>query len=397
MTSHASVSTSRRYSSLDGLRGAAAMIVVVTHLLICIPSVSDVIWDRGEPAAGTAEFLLFRTPAVVFTLGDQAVMIFFVMSGFVLAVPMLGAQLRSRGTLAYYGRRLVRLYVPVWAALIFAAALAIMIPRGGDGGAWLESHPQPTVSRMLRDGVLLLGTSNLNSPLWSLTWEMWFSLLLPLMILAYRVLRVARWWLPCATLLVIVSAFSRWPALADVLPASWLTVPLMRYLPVFALGILFAAHREQILQWGERLGRFTRNGFAAATAVLLVGVPMIVPIDPGSPLGGIALWASVVAVSSAVVLLALVHPGLSRGLETPAAQWAGKHSFSLYLTHEPIIVSAAVLAGVSGWWPWMAYAPVLIVLSLLVSAGFYRVVEKPSHHLSRTVGRALQGSSTRAV
>lgn len=391
MTSQASVSTTRRYASLDGLRGAAAMIVVVTHLLICIPSVSDVIWDRHEPAVGSAEFLLFRTPAVLFTLGDQAVMIFFVMSGFVLAVPMLGAQLRSRATLAYYGRRLVRLYVPVWAALVFAAALAVAVPRNGDGGAWLASHPQPTLSRMLRDGVLLLGTSNLNSPLWSLTWEMWFSLLLPLMVLAYRTLRVARWWLPCVALLVVISAVSRWSSLADILPASWLTVPLLRYLPVFAIGILLAAHREQILRWGENLSRPARNGLAAGTALLLIGVPMLAPLEPGSSLGAIALWGSVVAVSSAVVLLALVHPTLSRGLESPAAQWAGKHSFSLYLTHEPIIVSAAVLVGVSGWWPWVVFAFLLIVVSLLVSAGFYRVVEKPSHRLSRTVGRALQG------
>lgn len=389
--------SAERYHALDGLRGAAALVVVVTHLLVCIPTVSEVIWDRSEPRPGTLEHALFRTPAVLFTLGDQAVMIFFVLSGFVLAIPMLRMDLASRATLSYYARRLVRLYIPVWAALLFAALLALCVPRdGADGGAWLASHPQPTVALILRDGLLLTGTSNLNSPLWSLTWEMWFSLLLPAMILAYRALRVARWWVPCLALLILMSALSRWPVLIDALPLSWLSVPLLRYLPVFAVGIILAAHREEIATWTMRWPRTALDALAVATGMLLVAVPMTAPLT-AAPAVAMAEWAAVVLTSAGVVLVVLVHPAVGRWLSTGPLRWLGAHSFSLYLTHEPIIVSAAVLMGVSGWMPWLAVAPLLVALSLLTAAAFYRLVEKPSHLMARAAGSAVQGRTALAT
>lgn len=52
---------------------------------------------------------------------EEAVLIFFVLSGFVLALPATLKAVRWR---VYYVKRLVRLYVPVWGSLVVAVVLA---------------------------------------------------------------------------------------------------------------------------------------------------------------------------------------------------------------------------------------------------------------------------------
>lgn len=103
---------------------------------------------------------------------------FFILSGFVLTLPLLRAAQPNWG--AYYPKRIVRIYLPVWASIVFALLMAWALPRAASGGfsSWLNLHDEPP--NVLSDVVLLGGAGQLNSPLWSLQWEMTFSLLLPL-------------------------------------------------------------------------------------------------------------------------------------------------------------------------------------------------------------------------
>ncbi|WP_374113148.1 acyltransferase family protein [Leifsonia shinshuensis] len=167
-----------------------------------------------------------------------------------------------------------------------------------------------------RDLLRVRRTSNLNSPLWSLTWEVWFSLLMPLMFVLIRLTRANR----CSPSLIA--------------PAGW------------------------------------------------------------GPLAAFAYLLSFVGVLT-IVALAFASPA-RRPLEARPVQWVGKRSFSLYLVHEPILVAAALLVGVSGWWPWVPIAVALVPAILLVAALFYRVVEQPSIGLSRRVGRLLAALGARA-
>ena len=70
-------------------------------------------------------------------------------------------------------------------------------------------------------------------------------------------------------------------------------------------------------------------------------------------------------------------------------RWLGKISFSLYLVHEPIVVSMTLLVGPA---PFLLVLILALPASLLVAAAFYRLIEVPALRLSRELGRRMQRS-----
>ena len=84
------------------------------------------------------------------------------------------------------------------------------------------------------------------------------------------------------------------------------------------------------------------------------------------------------------VLVVPVRAGALRGLlRSRTVQYLGLMSFSLYLVHEPVVVSLRLLTQpLSPWW--------LLILAPLVSAPltwlFQRYIEAPSHRLARRTG-----------
>lgn len=379
-----------RYASLDGLRGVASLIVVGYHALLVVPAISAIYVGKAEPQAFTPQWWLFATPLRLLFAGHEAVLVFFVLSGFVLTLPFLVRPPTTRTTLAYYGRRIVRLYLPVWGALLFALALAIAVPRDPAIGGWLGSHHAPTFHDLWHDALLLFGTSNLNSPLWSLTWEVWFSLLMPLMFVLIRLTRASRWWWAAIPLLMALSALARFDGVRAALPASWLTADMLQYLPVFGIGMLLAFRKDSIR---DAAARVTTWWPIVAAALLLAVCPTVIAPTGYGPLQAFAYLLSLAGVTT-IVALAFASP-VRKPLEARPVQWAGVRSFSIYLVHEPIIVAAALLVGASGWWPWIAIAAALVPLILLTAGLFYRVVERPSIALSRRVGRLITAAGAR--
>ncbi|WP_431218185.1 acyltransferase family protein [Leifsonia xyli] len=372
-----------RYASLDGLRGVASLVVIGYHALLVVPAISALYIDKAEASPSSVEWWLFHTPLRLLFAGHEAVLVFFVLSGFVLTLPFLGRPPTVRSTIAYYGRRVVRLYVPVWASIALALALALAVPRNPAMGGWMGTHHDPTLNGLWHDLVLVLGTSNLNSPLWSLTWEVWFSLLMPVMFLLIGWSRAARWWWAAIPLLMLISAVARFDAVRQVLPAAWLTADLLQYLPVFGIGMLLAFNRARI---AEAASRVTVWWPIVAAALLLTVSPTLIAPNGYGPLQAFAYLLSLTGVAT-IVALAFASP-VRRALETRPLQWAGTRSFSIYLVHEPILVAAAILVGADGWW-WLLVAAPLVPVILLVAEVFHRFVERPSITLSRTVGRAL--------
>lgn len=380
------MTSGHRYRSLDGLRGVAALSVVLYHALLVVPAVSVLYIEKADATPLTPEWWLFRTPLRLVMPGHEAVLIFFVLSGFVLTLPLLTHRQSPRSILAYYGRRILRLYVPVWGAVAFALLLAVAVPRDPSvGSSWLATHLPPTLSAVWHDLVLVLGTSNLDSPLWSLTWEVWFSLLLPVMFLLLKVARVHDWWLGGIALLIALSAVSRFPAVLDALPLSWLTGGMLQYLPVFGIGMIVASRRETIARLATRI----RSWWPVIVGALLLMIsPSLVPTGAAYTPASAALAAVSLIGVAGVVFIALEAPA-RRVLETRPVQWAGTRSFSVYLIHEPILVAAALVTGADAWLPWLFVALALLPVILLAAEGFYRVVERPSMLVSQRVGRAI--------
>ncbi|MCZ2822320.1 acyltransferase [Modestobacter sp. VKM Ac-2977] len=369
-----------RLSALDGLRGIAALVVVVHHGLLTWQVLAMQYFVENR-ASGT--WWLTFTPLHLVWAGTEAVMVFFVLSGLVLALPFLERPARRGRWRGYYGQRLVRLYVPAVASLVVAAAIVLAFPRqpGATTSWWFDAHAvEPDVPTLLRDALLLDGSSGVNSVLWSLHYEVLFSLLLPgYLLLVRRLGQRSGWLVPPLLLLVGCGVY------LGSLMLSWL--------PVFGLGVVMAVLRQRLQRLGADIsrGRHARARWlllSAVTVVLLLAEWWTRSLLETAP-AALAL-ARTCGVAGAVLLCftALACPSAGSFLTRRPVQWLGTVSFSLYLVHEPVLVSVSSLVGGSR----TGVAVTLLVgmpLAFLLAVVFHRLVEAPSQRLARVVGVRL--------
>lgn len=155
--------------ALDLIRALAAVYVVVHHVVI------------HSALSGQATY--------PFRFGQEAVMVFFLLSGFLI---FASEQNRvRRGLRGYYLRRLRRIYPPL---LIAMALTAVVVWMNGTLAQRFEV-PELVLNLLslqdmsaLKPGVIVdpfLG----NGPLWSLSYEVFFYLLFPLVVVAWRASR----------------------------------------------------------------------------------------------------------------------------------------------------------------------------------------------------------------
>lgn len=364
-----------RIRSLDGLRGVAAIIVLIHHSLLLFPSLS--LLNASKPAQATPlEWALTHTPLHLVWAGSEAVLVFFVLSGLVLTLPVIRST--KFPWRAYYPGRLVRLYIPVLGSVVIAVVLALLIPRrsGADLSIWLSAHGEPvTFGQSLSDFFLLSGTSQLNGPLWSLQYEVLFSLLLPLYFFLTVWLR--RFWAGLALVAL---------ALTVVGGISGLSAMPLRYMAVFALGVLMAVKLDDLTTLAKRINgsRYSSIVWGALTTIALVGLT-----NAWYPLRiGVLQFPIAVASAALLVTVAAFWARARAILESKTILWIGGISFSLYLTHEPIMVSLGLVLQPANLW----LAPIVgIPLAILVGWAFSIAVEKPSHRLTGWVARRFSG------
>jgi peptidoglycan/LPS O-acetylase OafA/YrhL len=350
-----------RVASLDGLRGVAALVVLVHHALLLTPTFFAAYSGTGSVPREGAWWWTY-TPLHLLWAGDEAVLVFFVLSGLVLALPAM--RWDREGWFAYYVRRFPRLYIPVWGSLVLATVLAWVVTRGTVPGAPLpETAVGPTPRRLVEDAVLLTGPSGLNGPLWSLQLEVIFSLLLPVYVILALVLR--RWLLPITV-----------GALAVTAGGFAIGSPMAAYLPVFAVGVVLA------VEW-ERIGRFVRSIDSRWGTLLLVVAGVLLVNDWLVPT---PLAPSLTVLGAALLVIGFGWlPQALRFGSARVVQHLGRLSFSLYLVHWPVVVSVALVLGSGAS---MALQVALgVLLSLVLAEVFYRLVEGPSHTFAKLLAR----------
>ena len=351
--------------SLDALRGLAALSVVLHHCLLTDPQVSEVVASHKiKPLPGWRGAVVY-TPLHILWNGNSAVLLFFVLSGFVLTRSFLAAPRGPADWTAYYPSRLARLYLPAWASLTFAAICGTVfaVPRKSHASSWVMNHFGSTnFGEIAHDSVLVLGIRRLDTPLWSLQWEVIFSLLLPLSVAFVRH-RQGLWW---------------WKLAAMGLLASLAPPHGLEFAPLFGVGALLANAPRGRVQSTNSTSRWTMLLLLGAAAynvewtwrveptvahlVRTIGCALIVWVFVGSPLGE------------------------KFGRPSPL-QWLGSRSFSLYLFHEPLVVALAVLIGPHHVFVTSALA---LPLALLVAEAGYRIGEAPSHRLSRNLRHRIE-------
>ncbi|MDZ4044148.1 MAG: acyltransferase [Rhodoglobus sp.] len=372
-----------RFASLDGLRGVAALVVLFHHVAFVVPEFAETYLSQDLAGPDSLAWWFAYTPLKVLTAGPEAVVVFFLLSGFVLALEPLRKP--EFDWLAYFPRRIVRLYVPIVASVLLAVVLVLLVPRdparASSGWVALLADPSLRPLAIIGEATVLFHPPlfPLNGPLWSLVWEVWFSLLLPLAVALVVLVRRA-WWV-----VALLSFGLSWAGFA----LEW---GALLYLPMFMVGVAMARGLDDLRRaaaWisGLRFGSVVWGMLVLVSLLLIVSswmyrgaglidTSLAAAISPEKLVGGTLL-----------LFCCAFAPGAVRALTGRPVAWLGKVSFSLYLVHVPVLLAIAFAVGADQrWWTVVLAVPA----ALLVAWGFARVVEVPAHRLSRRVGTLVR-------
>ncbi len=354
-----------RYTELDALRGVAALTVIFHHFRL--------MWYGYGGGSQWWQKLIS-----LFTAGHEAVMLFFLLSGFVLSVPLL----RGKGQAypVYLTRRVLRIYGPYFFALVLALAGAAIWHGPLARGAWANmTWSQPVRPRLVLAHVLMIGnydSQQYNTAFWSLVVEMRVSIVFPLL---FWVVDRARAWVALAGALLGTLATA---IVIHHHPGWQRTLSTLEYAMIFVCGIMLAKHIERVNAWYRGLPSLARMALVP-TAVLLYTWGSRMGEFDRRPDGQDQVFITLGAVG--YMILALNAPWAKRALGTPAARFLGRISYSLYLVHGTVLFALAHALGdrVSVWTQLVLFAGISIGLSYLFCVG----VEEQFLKLSRMVGK----------
>lgn len=378
-----------RLRSLDGLRGIASVVVVLHHVALSQRNFASAYLKQELPEPGSLGWWLFSSPFRVASLGSEAVIVFFVLSGFVVSLPAI----RNRSSfdwLQYYISRCLRLWIPVAVSVLLASMWVSFNAQAPYEGMSIWTKTSATdqfdLSTVIRSLDALRGPTNLNNPLWSIQVEILFSLLLPLLVSAAVAVKKR----PITVLILCLLL----EFLGHLNSSGSLT-----YLPVFLVGAVMAARMSTMRTLISTLNAKPWSGalwlgIFSLSIVLLCSNAIYLSGNYRDPF---LLWLSETTVTVGAVGMTIVAMGspLIRGvLESKAPQWLGRISFSLYLVHVPLILFLSYLLGphVS----WGVVALVSIPSSFLLATIFQLLVEMPSHRFSKRVGQAASLAAARS-
>jgi peptidoglycan/LPS O-acetylase OafA/YrhL len=370
------IAPTHRFRSLDAFRGLAALVVVVHHAILSLP-------DGLRSQLSSIE--------LPFAMGGRfAVMLFFVLSGFVLSLPYFAGKNLPYG--AYLVRRFSRLYPPFAFAVLISALLCWLL--GGPvipiASSWLNdpwSKP-PTagivISHLLMTGIGARQSISLDGPIWSLIIEMRVSLIFPLLVLYIRRFGLAG--VAVALVFAFVCAKSQTALgentaglVGDSLAGTLLLTG--RYIVMFLLGVMLAARldrvRKMFLRAPPMLHAMIFGGMVCIWMVLAYTKAM----EPHR--GYVDVFSGVFTLY--LIVSCVAFPKVSAMLSGRVCLWLGDISYSLYLIHLPVLMSMFYLlyGHVSLIWIVALSFPAMLIAGHLM----HYAIERPSMNLGRKLAR----------
>lgn len=360
-----------RFIAFDSLRGLAALAVVMYHSLLVFPGPHEILADRGVPFATSGDvgaLLLTATPPSLLWAGREAVLLFFVLSGFVLAIGFDGPRRGWPGWAAFAAKRAVRLLPP---CAVVALILAVLVPAIGpverpELSDWVAANwNEPVTPRLVAEHALLLGGGYpLNTPMWTLHYELRISLLFPLLML----LAAAG-----SAVLVAAAAAGVLLCLVEMKFVGTGVLTTLLFVPHFALGALVARHRARIAATVRRLAPWV-------SALLWLGCYLLLTFRWLVPAGGLVCDLANGAGAGLLLALLLGADRARRMLEAAPLVGLGAISYSLYLVHVPVLLTLLHLMPSAPAWVASVVAP---AVSVAAAALLYWLVERPSIRLGR--------------
>lgn len=191
------MASENRNITMDFFRGISAVLVCAGHLRAVMFLDFN---DAGDDSI-LSQLFYFLT-----SLGHEAVMVFFVMSGFFVGGSVLSKRLNFSFP-HYLIARLSRLWTVLFPALIFTLLIDLFISNyfpgiiNGTQYVTLNSGPSGGYSSSVLTFVgnlafvqtVFVPVFGSNGPLWSLTNEFWYYIMFPLAMILFGVVRLSLW------------------------------------------------------------------------------------------------------------------------------------------------------------------------------------------------------------
>jgi len=372
-----------KISYLDGLRGVAAINVMIMHFFVALAP-ATVYGSQYPSHFGSLDLIFSTTPLGLIGAGNFSVCIFFVLSGYVLTQKYFKTKDNSI-IISSAVRRYLRLFIPVFASVILSYLLAsaglyryyietMMVSAGSNYRHYWTFAPDilEAIKQAVWTSFFLGGTIHYNPVLWTMTIEFYGSMLVFTMALLFGALR-NRWTFYLAAVLISINfyylAFVIGMLFADLFSSKTRVFKTDNKIILFVIlisGLFLGSYPVSPLT-GDSLYGFLNNGFFEAPKVTyhVIGAGM-------------------------VMYVLLNSRDLQRVFSSPVPVFLGKISYSLYLVHF-LVISSFTCALFLYLCPVLSYEPaflVSIVLSLLLimplSYLFYKYVDMAGIKLSKT-------------
>lgn len=354
VTANDSSTPPQHLTFVHGLRGIAAMLVVFFHLYDSTPVAHKV----AEVIPGLIDALL--------RLGFLGVDLFFVISGYVIALTLHGRMATPRDGLRFFLRRQIRLDPPYWAAIAASilSALLLQYLRPAAGA------PIPSIDSVVAHLFYLqdfLGYKQIVGVFWTLCLEVQFYLLMVASVLLMVRLKVGYRILVWGLLPLYFLSLAGFWQLVELPSALFIN----RWFAFFSGVVMFFFARREV-------------GVGELLAVLLPPVALLL-ISPTTSNDIAAVTQVTVLMIALMFLLADRLQAMPRWLSGRVVTYLGTISYSLYLMHAVVGIRAVKLLvndGTSIGMTWLMYAAGILV-SIASADLLYRLIERPSQSLSK--------------
>lgn len=355
-----------RYPALEPLRGAAALMVITVHCIVAwLPQMS-----------------VAAKPALLIPISGRApVILFFVLSGFVLSAALQEKSLRQIPS--FYIRRVFRIIPAAWAALLAALVVHALVRAAAPDipfAPWLANGLG--APRAAWRGSFLFTNNAVNPIYWTLQVELAGSLIMPLLVRAP--------WLTLPLMLLPALPFQPVPL--------WAMTNALLY--TFGFGVL--AHRLTAIRGIKFSGLLGGIG----PAILMLSHAFVgAGTEISEALGSTALLRDNLGDANNISiylqhLLETIGAFLVVGcaasnhiniVNQQFAKFMGRVSYSIYLIHLPVLIIAAATLYKLGLTPGIMLMSLLLTvpaLSIMLAAVLHKYVEAPGQELGKFFARA---------
>lgn len=365
----------QHFQWIDFLRGLSALGIILYHVRVNLWAGWAAI--RAAPASYSAFDRAASWLSVPLPFFGSAVMLFFLVSGFCIHYPH-AAEGRPLALRAYSGRRLLRIYPPYLAAVLFGVFVEAVLSH-------VYQQPRSSTATMLKSLFMVqnfglhAGQMAANPSLWSLPVEVELYAAYPLFLwLLTR--RGGRWAMGMAaavSLLALGLSFN-----GSVNALLNITNHFALYWIIWCAGAMLAekVRKGQIAAWTPRMSLGMASLFLVAMLCSLRHLPSgVIDLAWAGFYFGVLYWG----LAAAETMPSRVRQGMEKLAPL------GLISYSLYLIHFPLFkLCGAVWVSHFGTKPANLLVPIgFCGMAVLLAYLVYLCIEAPSHRFAQKFGR----------